>query len=105
MTLLVPESLEVGPQLNPAGFVTFIVFTSFFFKGFYNTKLPLKFLSSLDNSHRKGELYFVCQKASPNSLDFKYGRAGPCCSALLLCQKALLFTRLKYYFTNPTCAP
>lgn len=61
---LVPKSLEVGPQLNPAGFGSFIIFTSFFL-GFYNMELPLKFLSSLDNSHRKGELYFVCQKTSP----------------------------------------
>lgn len=52
-------------------------------------KLPLKFLSSLDNSHRKGELHFVCQKTSPIPLTSKKAGLAPdglfCFSVRKLC--------------------
>lgn len=53
---LVPKSLEAGLSLilQDLGPLLFLhLFSCFFFFGFYNLKLPLRFLSSLHNSHRK----------------------------------------------------
>jgi len=66
-------------------------------------KLPLEFLSSLDNSHRKGELYFVSQKTSPIPLTLEKARLDPHDLLCFFARKLCFFTRLKYYFTNPVC--
>lgn len=102
---LVPKSLEAGLSLilQDLGPLLFLhLFSCFFFFGFYNLKLPLRFLSSLHNSHRKSGGICLSENIS-SSPSFKEGLSGSWWSALLLCQKTLFFTRLKYHLTNPVC--
>lgn len=63
---LVPKSLEAGLSLilQDLGPLLFLLLFScfFFFFGFYNLKLPLRFLSI---THTERVEVFVCQKTSP----------------------------------------
>lgn len=104
---LVPKSLEAGlslilQDLGPLLFLLLFSCFFFFFLVFTTWSCHSGFSAVCITHTGRVEVFCLAENIS-SSPSFKEGLSGSWWSALLLCQKTLFFTRLKYHLTNPVC--